>query len=666
MSQDQFMIKLQAFVSILLLFCLHCSAQDAMRSFESVGIIKSFDLDVTKGAEDQVSLQVIARGIGGLPSEISGEHLFMVNGDSVQMNFVNGQAKASTKAGSHLYVKHNSRVGQISQFSRVTMEGNKGVLTNIPPWTSLLPPLIAIVMALLLKEVFMSLFIGIWVGAFILNGFSLSGLVSSFLQVLQKYVLGALTDSSHLSVIVFSMMIGGMVAIISRNGGMAGVVNQLAAYANSAKNSQLITWFLGLAIFFDDYANTLIVGNTVRPVTDRYRVSREKLAYIVDSTAAPVAAIAFVTTWIGAELDYIDGASKSLGIGESAYSMFLHSLSYSFYPVLTLIFILMLILTQKDYGPMLEAENRARLTGRLSASGAEIADSGELEEAMDELAPVPGAPLKWYNGLFPVLTVIVVTIVGLLYTGHDASIWANPELGFFGKLSEVIGKSDSYTALLWSSLCGVAVAMMMTLAGRIMTLTGCMNAMVEGFKTMLPAIVILTLAWSLAQITKDMHTADYLTSLVAGNISAYWMPLLTFIMAAAIAFATGSSWGTMAILYPLILPTTWALCTASDLDSSTCMPIFYNVISCVLAGAVFGDHCSPISDTTILSSLATNCNHIDHVRTQLPYAMTVGFVSVFLGTFSIMVGLPAIVNYGIGIGVLFLIVNLLGKKTAGV
>ncbi len=655
------MIRLQAVLLVLLTLGMTCFAQSGLKSFERIGIIKDYSVSVKKVQEDFV-VDVEARGIGGLASEIAGAHLFMVNGDSVQLNFVNGKAQCKTKEAAHLYLQHKSRTGQIGQFSRAKVDGSSVTLTSIPLWTSLLPPLIAIIMALLLKEVFISLFIGIWAGAFILNGFTLSGLVSSFLQVLEKYVLGALTDSSHLSVIVFSLMIGGMVAIVSRNGGMAGIVNQLATYANSARNSQLITWFLGLAIFFDDYANTLIVGNTVRPVTDKYRVSREKLAYIVDSTAAPVAAIAFVTTWIGAELDYIDGACKNLGIQESAYSMFLNSLSYSFYPVLTLLFILMIILTQKDYGPMFKAERRARTTGQLSASDAEIADSEELEEAMDELAPVPGAPLKWYNGLVPVLAVIIVTIIGLLYTGHDAEVWSSDKLGFFGKLSEVIGKSDSYIALLWSSLTGVAVAVLMTLAGRIMTITGCMNAMVEGFKTMLPAIVILTLAWSLAQITEDMHTADYLTSLVAGNISAYWMPLLTFLMAGAIAFATGSSWGTMAILYPLILPTTWSLCISNDMEMAACMPIFYNVISCVLAGAVFGDHCSPISDTTILSSLATNCNHIDHVRTQFPYAMTVGIVSIFLGTFSVMVGLPAIVNYAIGAVVLFAVVNFLGKK----
>ncbi len=612
----------------------------------------------------------------------NGELALSINGEDKNIKFKDGKAQIDAPEGKHhLFVKAKFGESSIYKFLRIKKDANGKISTSeIPLWMSLLPPLIAIIMALILREVVLSLFIGIFSGAFILNGFSFSGFFDALVSVVDTYIVKALTDSGHASVIIFSLLIGGMVAIISRNGGMAGVVEKLAGFANSPRNSQLVTWFLGVAIFFDDYANTLIVGNTVRPMTDKHRVSREKLAYIVDSTAAPVAAVAFITTWIGAEIGYISGAIEQIdGLSGSAYGMFLSSLNYAFYPILTLIFILMLVFMQKDYGPMYKAEVRARTTGQLYSSKQKA--ESENDTNMDDLSPIEGIKHNWYNAFIPVMMVILITIIGLVSTGMASSfsalvekgvelpntwgaIWENintldPENS---KLGILIGNSDSYVALLWASLAGVVSAILLSFAGRIMNLEKAIATLLEGIQTMMPAIIILVLAWSLASITEELHTADYLSQMIAGNISPYLMPMLTFILAAAIAFATGSSWGTMAILYPLMLPATWAVCQTAGLPTETAMPIFYNVISCVLAGAVFGDHCSPISDTTILSSLATNCNHIDHVRTQLPYAITVGIVSIALGYFSVFVGLPSIINFAIGVGILFLVIKFMGKQ----
>ncbi|MCB0616505.1 MAG: Na+/H+ antiporter NhaC family protein, partial [Phaeodactylibacter sp.] len=484
--------------------------------------------------------------------------------------------------------------------------------------------------------------------------------ILSFLEVVQRYVISALNNSGHLSVLVFSMLIGGMVAIISRNGGMAGVVQAFSRYAQSPKSAQFITWLLGVAIFFDDYANTLIVGNTMRKVTDQFKVSREKLAYIVDSTAAPVAAVAFITTWIGAELGYIDDGISGLPGFEAdmtAYAIFIASLRYSFYPILTLSFILMIIYLKRDFGPMYKAEIRARKTGEVSRKMS-ATEEGDLED----LDPVEGAPLKWYNAVIPVSMVILMTMFGLFDTGmantysellaNDINIpsqgWGdiwratNQLLGadssLFMKVGKLIGNSDSYVALLWASLSGVTAAIVLTVGAKIMQLAETVSTMITGFKTMLPALLILTMAWSLAATTEELHTATFLTFALQDSVNPFVMPMIIFVLAAVISFSTGSSWSTMAILYPIAIPTTWAICMAQGIDHGLSIEILLNVIAVTLAASVLGDHCSPISDTTILSSLASDCNHIDHVRTQLPYALTVGGVSLAAAGLSTYLG----------------------------
>lgn len=591
--------------------------------------------------------------------------------------------------GELLFLRHAEQAGDFKLYHVAATDHGQPRIQSIPLWLSLLPPLMAIILALLFKEVIMSLFMGILAGAFIAGGMrfdSFSYLIRSFLDTVQKYIINALNDSGHLSVIVFSLLIGGMVAIISKNGGMAGVVERLSRYAKTEKSSQFITWLLGVAIFFDDYANTLIVGNTMRSVTDKFKISREKLAYIVDSTAAPVAAVAFITTWIGAELGYIGDGMASLNLeGDlTPYSIFISSLKYSFYPILTLIFILFIIYQGKDYGPMHKAEVRARTTGQVSPARTEAED----EPDMEDLSPVAGAPLHWRNAFLPVLTVIGMTIIGLLSTGFESiygdlvasgkavqsgwgSVWGamgglmDGEASFFTKLGKVIGASDSYVALLWASLSGVVVAILLTVSQRIMSLFDTMHWLVMGFKTMVPALLILTMAWALASTTEALHTADFISNALQGSIHPFALPVLIFVLSALIAFSTGSSWSTMAILYPIAIPTTYAVCTAAGLESGHTMEILLNVIATVLAASVLGDHCSPISDTTILSSLASDCNHIDHVRTQLPYALTVGGVSLVCVFLSGALGggwLLSFILLVLAVGLLYFIVSKLGKE----
>ena len=520
----------------------------------------------------------------------------------------------------------------------------------MPLWLSILPPLVAIVMALLIKEVISSLFVGILTGTFLMAYYGgaspASALGGGLLRVVDTYVVGSLFDADHVTSIVFTLIIGGMVRIITANGGMQGVVNWLSRRARGPRSGQLMTFLMDLCIFFDDYSNTLVVGNTMRPIADKLKVSREKLAYIVDSTSAPVVAVAFVTTWIGAELSYIQDGINTIGLNASAYSVFFHSLAYSFYPFLTLCFVLMIIFSGRDFGPMLTAERKAR---KASAMETEMTNS-------------VAKPAHIIDALIPLAVLIFGTIIGLIATGYDASIWQSGT-GFFSKLSATIGAANSYKALLWASVLSLLTAIVVTLLRGSLTFARVMEEMVEGFKAMFNAVLILTMAWAIALVTKDMHTAEFVSQLLLKwSLSPVVVPVLTFLLAALIGFSTGTSWGTMAILYPLILPSSWLLCQEQGLSVEATMPLFYNVVASVLAGSVMGDHCSPISDTTIMSSLASSCNHLQHVRTQMPYALTVGSVAMLVGVLPTALGMPSWVAFLMGFAVLGLMVRLVGKK----
>lgn len=522
---------------------------------------------------------------------------------------------------------------------------------EMPLWLSILPPLIAIVMALVAKEVISSLFFGVLVGAFIMALYSghapVEALGGGLLRTVDTYVVGALFEYEHIQIIVFTLLIGGMVRLITANGGMRGVVNWLSKRARSARSGQLMTFIMDLCVFFDDYSNTLVVGNTMRPIADKLKISREKLSYIVDSTSAPVVAIAFVTTWIGAELSYIQDGLDVIGLEENAYFVFINSLKYSFYPILTLGFVLMLIYSQRDYGPMLKAERKARMATPTNSEN--IDNQQENAHIID--------------ALIPLLVLIFGTIIGLFVTGYKSEIWHDPNYGLLPKISATIGEANSYLALIWSSLLSLLTAIVLTLRRGTMIFTKIIEEMIEGIKTMFNAVLILTMAWSISLITSDMHTAEFVSQLLLKwSLSPVLVPMLTFILAALIGFSTGTSWGTMAILYPLILPASWMLCINAGMSVDDTMPLFYNVVASVLAGAVMGDHCSPISDTTIMSSLASGCDHLQHVGTQMPYALTVGCVAVFIGVLPTALGLPSWIAFLMGLAVLAVIVRFVGKK----
>jgi len=521
-------------------------------------------------------------------------------------------------------------------------------------WIAIVPPLLTIAVALIIKRVIPALFLGIWVGAWVINDMGLIGIWTGLLDTFQVFVANALSNPDHTAIVLFSMMVGGMVSIITRNGGMQGIVNHIVAWADSARHACVATWALGVAIFFDDYANTLVVGNTMRPVTDSMRVSRAKLAYIVDSTAAPVACIAVVTTWIGYEIGLIGDSLRNMeGLDTEAYLLFLNTLPYSFYPILAILFVLMVSASGRDFGPMLESERRAQMHG--SDHDEPLKTSAQEAES---LSPIEGKPQRASNAYIPVLVMVLGVVVGLYVTGMEASAdIANPTL------KDIIGNANSYTALMWASLCSMMTAAVLSMSQKILNLEEVVNAWVHGVGAMLMAMIILVLAWSLGEVTTILKTAEFLTSVLGDTLPVFLLPTIVFILAAIAAFATGSSWGAMGILFPLVMPLTWAVMTAQGQTGPEHMHILYSSISAILAGAVWGDHCSPISDTTILSSLASGCDHIEHVRTQLPYALTVGGTAILFGSLMTAMGSPWWLGISIGLIVLWLILRYYGKPS---
>jgi Na+/H+ antiporter NhaC len=530
--------------------------------------------------------------------------------------------------------------------------------TLIPGWYSLLPPLLAIVIALVLREVVTALFVGVWFGALAVAGFN--PLVATW-RVVDEFVVPALadTDGGHVQIVVFSLLLGGMVGIIAKNGGSMGIVEAVSPFARTARRGRIATWLAGMGVFFDDYANTLLVGNTMRPITDRLRISREKLAYLVDSTAAPLAALVPISTWVGYEISLIaDGlriaaeqnpaASAGL-LGMSPFTVFIETIPYRFYPVLALYFAGLTAFMRRDFGAMAVAERRASTGGGLFRPGARLM-TDTTSRAMD---PKEGIAHRWWNAGLPVLSVVVVVLVGLWVTGRASA-------GPGASLYDVFGAADPFITLLWGSLAGCLVAIALSTAQRILTLEESIDAWLSGMRAMLLAMVILTLAWSLGSVTEAIGTAPYLTQILEGRVALQLLPVIVFATAAAMSFATGTSWGTMAILLPLVIPLSVSLGGFTDTGPDIQYTILLGNISSVLAGAIFGDHCSPISDTTVLSSMASGCDHVDHVRTQLPYALIVAVVGMALGDIGTAYGLPVWVALLGGAGVLFAFLRFRG------
>lgn len=522
----------------------------------------------------------------------------------------------------------------------------------IPAIFSIIPPLLAILIALLFKQVLFSLLIGIFSGAFFIYDYNP---LLAFMRTVDVYIINSLLDKSHMQIIVFTILFGGMVGLISKSGGTQGIANLLLPLAKDRRSGLFTTWLSGLVIFFDDYANTLVVGNMMRPITDKLKISREKLAFIVDATSAPVASIFIISSWIGYEVGLINDGLKKIGSDLNAYSVFIESIFFRFYPIAMLAFVGITIYLRRDFGPMLHAERFALRDGinghHINSKSNDILKSSELMGNEDKA--------KWFNGLIPILVMISVAFGGLIFTGIKAV--EAKGLTNYG-LKEIISYSDSFASLLWASAFACLVAGIMFLSQKIMKLSEVMDAWFLGLRSMFLAVLILTLAWSIGSITYDIRTADYIISLVSDSIAPHYLPVIVFLVCAVTSFSTGTSWGTMAIMMPLVISLSHNVAGLYNLSPEESHLIIIGVISSVLAGCVFGDHCSPISDTTILSSMASSCDHIAHVKTQLPYAILVAVVCMLLGDIPTAFGFPPLLSIMLIIVTIFFLIKIIGKR----
>ena len=454
---------------------------------------------------------------------------------------------------------------------------------------ALVPPVVAIALALITKEVYSSLFVGILVGALFYSGFSFEGTVT---HIFQGGIISVLSDEYNVGILVFLVILGAMVSLMNRAGGSAAFGRWAGQHIKTRVGAQLATVVLGVLIFIDDYFNCLTVGSVMRPVTDKHNVYRAKLAYLIDSTAAPVCIIAPISSWAAAVTGFVKG--------EDGFSIFIQAIPYNFYALLTIVMMIAIVTMKVDYGPMKIHEDNAK--------------KGDIYTTPDRPYENASTEVVNHNGkvidlVIPIISLIVCCVIGMIYTG-----------GFFSGTDFVtaFSQSDASVGLVLGSFFGLIITIVLYMVRKVLSFSDCMSCIPEGFKAMVPAIMILTFAWTLKAMTDSLGAAVYVEGLVkssAGSLMNF-LPAIIFLIGCLLAFATGTSWGTFGILIPIVVQA-----FAND------PKLMIISISACMAGAVCGDHCSPISDTTIMASAGAQSNHVNHVSTQLPYAVTVAAVS---------------------------------------
>lgn len=511
---------------------------------------------------------------------------------------------------------------------------------------SLVTPFIAIVLSFITKQVVLSLATAVFVGATIING---GNLFHGFLRTCDTYIVGTATDTWNATLLIFILSVGGLIAVMSKMGGTQAMALTLAKKAKNARNSLIITWVMGLIIFFEDMANSLIVGPTMRPVTDQQKVSREKLSYVIDSTAGPVTDMALISSWVAYEIGMIAIAFTSAGIEDgNAYGMFMKTIPYRFYNIFAVAMVIIVILLQRDYGPMYRAEKRARLTGKLYEDTAKPMMSKEL----DAMNVAEGAPLRMCNAIVPILTFVIVTLLAIWYTGGGLK----EPLSLAG-IQNAFGNSDSASSILYAVIFTSVISIGMAVVQKIMTLRECIEVWLNGCKELLLTVTILILAWSSGSVMSDLGTGDFISGLVGNSIPGLILPAVLFLVSCCVAFSTGTSYGTTAIMIPIAFPLAMGV-TGGEVDS-----LAVTTIAAVTCGAIFGDHCSPISDTTIMSSMGSASDLMDHVRTQIPYAVMAAIVAAAIGFVPAAAGVSPLIIIPVGIAVLVIVVRVLGKST---
>ena len=500
---------------------------------------------------------------------------------------------------------------------------------------SLLPPVVAIVLALITKEVYSSLFVGILAGGLMYTGFNFEATMQ---HVFVDGMIGQLTDSWNMGILIFLVVLGAMVILMNRAGGSAAFGRWAAEHIKSRVGAYLATIALGCLIFIDDYFNCLTVGSVMRPLTDKHNISRPKLAYLIDATAAPICIIAPISSWAAAVSGFVDGVN--------GLALFVSSIPYNFYALLTIVMMITLSVMNFDFGPMKKAEAESN-TAKESEKEVYASLTG-ADPAPEDKISTKGTVLHLVG---PVLVLIICCVIGMIYTG-----------GFFEGTGfvDAFAGSDASVGLVYGSVVALILTIVFYLATRVLSFRECMTAIPEGFKSMVPAILILTFAWTLKSMTDSLGAADYVAGIVessAGNLIVL-LPAIVFLVGCFLAFATGTSWGTFGILIPIVVSV-----FGGNMDNT----LMVVSISACMAGAVCGDHCSPISDTTIMASAGAQCDHIAHVNTQLPYAITAAAISLvcyLLTGVLFMAGIAPIIMLPVGIVLTVVLMGIIKKATA--
>lgn len=503
---------------------------------------------------------------------------------------------------------------------------------------SLLPPIIAIGLALITKEVYSSLFIGILTGGIVYAAATNGGFEGVFTTVIQDGLIANLADSYNVGILVFLVVLGVIVVLMNKAGGSRAYGEWAAAHIKSRKGAALSTFLLGVLIFVDDYFNCLTVGSVMRPVTDKHNVSRAKLAYLIDATAAPICIIAPISSWAAAVSGTVEGVN---GI-----SLFISTIPYNLYALLTILMVIFLAVTGFDFGPMRTHELNAR--------------NGDLFTTRNKVYEEDAQPThsrgKVIDLILPVAILIVLCVLGMIYTG-----------GFFSGTGfvEAFADCDASYGLSLGSVAALVVIMIYFMCRRVLTFTECMDSVAAGFKQMVPAILILTFAWTLKTMTNHLEAGAFVSGIVkSATAISILLPVILFVVAVGLAFATGTSWGTFGILIPIVT-SVFSTELANVAETGEIPQMVIVCISACLAGAVCGDHCSPISDTTIMASTGAQCDHVNHVSTQLPYALTVAgvcivgyLISGFIQNVFVVLGISIVLM----LGLLFLLKAVIGKK----
>ena len=564
-----------------------------------------------------------------------------------------------------------------------------------PTFTSLLPPILAIVLAVATRRVLLPLTAGVALGCLLVveEGEPWYQALITFYET----ITWTITDGSHLRVLQFSLLLGAMVGVLEIGGAMASFIAGVAKRIKGRRGAQSLVALSGLAIFFDDYANTLLVGGTMRSTTDRFKVSRSKLAYLVDSTAAPVAGLSLISTWAVTEIMYMEDGLKDAGVeGASAgFQLFLESIPYRFYPWLALVMVFLIALTGRDYGPM-KAEEEKAVGGRAdqdepadqdggkqefestTASADDSQSTSELRRCLGEIYAAvvqterpqqliahQGTGVAWVPTLIPVIVCILTVIGVMVYTGYQQVGPQSEEMSMLRYIGALLDECDSYLALVIGGGAGWLVALGAHLSAWSCPAKRLLFGSLRGAAQMLPAMAILWLAWSLSHLTEKefLNTGGDLASLLNESLNATLLPSVVFVVAGLVAFSTGTSWGTMAILTPLSVSLAIQMQQVAGAGLDPSGAICVATAGSVLAGAIFGDHCSPISDTTVLSSRASGCDHVAHVRTQAPYALTVAAISIVLGTVPAAFGVSPWLLLLLGSVALWAVVRFIGRTT---